>query len=92
LQTFWQRWWADYLNELQQRQRWCKSSTNLQPGDVVLLREDNTTPLQWPTAVITAVHPGADNITRVVTVKTPHGEFRRPIAKICPLPQGNNEL
>ena len=92
LQTFWQRWSADYLHELQQRQRWSKSSPNLQPGDVVLIREDNTTPLQWPTAIITAVHPGADNQTRVVTVKTTKGEFKRPIAKICPLPQVNSEL
>jgi hypothetical protein len=54
----------------------------LQPGDVVLIREDNTTPLQWPTAIITAVHPGVDNQTRVVTIKTPKGEIQMPILKI----------
>jgi hypothetical protein len=73
LQTFWQRWSSDYLHELQQRQRWSRSSPNLQPGDVVLIRKDNTTPLQWPTAIITAGHPGADNQTRVVTIKTQKG-------------------
>jgi hypothetical protein len=92
LQTFWQRWSTDYLNELQQHQHWCRSFYTLQPGDVVLLREDNTTPLQWPTAVTTAIYPGADNKTRVVIVKTRNGEVKRPIAKICPLPQVNNKL
>jgi hypothetical protein len=62
-----------------QRQRWSRSSPNLQPEDVALIREDNTTPLQWPTTIITAVHPGAGNQTRVVTIKTPKGGFKRPI-------------
>ena len=91
LQQFWQRWSADYLQDLQQRQRWQRTVPNLQPGDLVLLREDNTTPLQWPTAVITNVHPGRDGIVRVVTLRTPKGIFKRPISKICPLPLVNSE-
>ena len=50
LQQFWHRWSSDYLHSLQQRQRWLKTSPNVQPGALVLLREDNTTPLHWPTA------------------------------------------
>ena len=59
---------------------------NLQPADLVL-REENTTPLHWPTAVIIDVHPGKDGIVRVVTLRTPRGTFKRPITKICPLPR-----
>jgi len=92
LQQFWKTWSTDYLNELQTRQRWQQSSRNLQPGDVVLLKEDNTSPLHWPTAVVTDVYPGADNHVRVVTIKTPKGTFKRPISKICPLPRVNEEL
>ena len=92
LQNFWKGWSADYLHELQHRQRWHLSSPNIQPGDPVILREDNTAPLHWPTAVITEVHPGADGKIRVVTVKTPKGTFKRPIAKICPLPHVKNKL
>jgi hypothetical protein len=55
LQQFWQRWSSDYLQSLQQRQRWQRTYSNLQPGDLVLLKEDNTSPLHWSTAVIT--HP-----------------------------------
>jgi len=77
---------------MQQRQRWQRTSPNLQPGDLVLLREDNTTPLHWPTAVGTDIHPGKDGIVRVVTIRTPKGVFKRPIIKICPLPRVNIEL
>jgi len=85
-QQFWQRWSADYLQSLQQRPRWMTTTPNLQPGTLVLLREDNTTPLQWPTAVVTNVHQGKDGIVRVITIRTPKGVFKRPITKICPLP------
>jgi hypothetical protein len=59
---------------------------------VVILREENTAPLHWPTGIITEVHPGPDGKVRVVTVKTPKGTFRRPISKICPLPHVKSEL
>ena len=48
-----------------------KTTPNLQPGALVLLREDNTTPLQWPKAVVANTHPGKDGIVRVVTIHTP---------------------
>jgi hypothetical protein len=54
-----------------------EASPNLQPGDLALLREDNTTPLHWPTAVITDTHPGKDGIVRVVTLGAPKGTFKR---------------
>ena len=92
LKKFWQCWSSDYLQSLQQRQRWQRISPTLQPGDLVLLREDNTTPLHWPTAVIKETHPGKDGIIRVVTLKTPKGVFKCPITKICPLPRATSEL
>jgi len=92
IQQFWQRWSSDYLQSLQQRQRWQRTSPNLQPGDLVLLKEDNTTPLHWPTAVITETHPGKDNSVRVVTLRTPKGTFKRLITKIYPFPHVNSEL
>src|SRR5215472_825017 len=83
---------ADYLNTLQQRQRWQQATPNLQLGDVVLIKEDNTTPLHWPTAIIVDTHPGPDQRLRVVTVKTSKGLFKRPISKICPLPRISSKL
>ena len=48
LQQFWQCWSSDYLQSMQKRQRWQRTSPNLKPGDLVLLWDDNTTPLHWP--------------------------------------------
>ena len=39
MQQFWQRWSSDYLQSLQQRQRWQRIFPNLQKGDLVLPRE-----------------------------------------------------
>ena len=91
-QQFWQRWSSDYLQTLQQRQCRLRTCPNLQPGDLVLLREDNTTPFQWPTAVITNIHSGKDGIIHLVTLRTPKGVSKRPITKICPLPHANTYI
>jgi len=92
LQQFWKRWSSDYLQSLQQRQCWQRTSPNLQPDDLVLLREDNAAHLHWPTAVITDIHTGKNGIVRVVTIRTPKGVLKRPIIKICTLPHVNSEL
>ncbi|KAJ8985425.1 hypothetical protein NQ317_017055 [Molorchus minor] len=83
---FWKRWHLEYLTTLQVRNKWCKESPNIEIGTVVVLKNDNSPPLYWPLAVVTAVHPGKDQRVRVVTVKTSKGTFLRPIVKICPLP------
>lgn len=53
---------------------------------MVILKEDNTPPLHWPMGRITAIHPGEDGIIRVVTIKTTHGEYKRSVKGIAPLP------
>jgi len=64
----------------------------MEPGELVLLREDNTTPLEWPTAIIIETHPGKDGVVRVVTLKISKGTLKRPITKICPLPRVTDKL
>jgi len=91
LQNYWKGWSADY-SQAATTPTVAPFIPNIQPGDPVILKEDNTAPLHWLTAVITDVHPGIDSKTQVVTVKTPKGTFKRPIAKICPLPHIKNEL
>jgi hypothetical protein len=85
LQQFWQKWSVDYLQSQQQRQRRLRTHPKLRPGDLVLLKEDNTSPLHWPTTIITETHPRKEKIVHVVTVRTPTGTFKRPITKIYPL-------
>lgn len=87
VQHFWQRWRKEYLSELQVRTKWKQSSnTVLKVGTLVLIQEDNTPPLLWKVGRVIRLYPGSDGITRVVDVKTPNGEVRRSVNKLCALP------
>lgn len=83
---FWQRWSQEYLHELTTRHKWCKDSAAPPIGSLCLIKSDATPPTKWPLARITAVHPGSDGHTRVVSVKTATSKFTRPLIKIIPLP------
>ena len=85
-QHFWRRWSSEYLQTLQQRSKWTRSSENLSPGDLVFLITPNSTPLNWPCGRITRVFPGADQVVRVAEVRTSAGTYRRPVAKLVRLP------
>ncbi|XP_045466602.1 uncharacterized protein LOC123675299 [Harmonia axyridis] len=87
VQQFWARWTKDYLTQLQQRSRWQTASTPPKINDLVVLKDENLPPFRWPMARIVQLHPGADQVIRVVSVKVSTGNiFRRSISKICVLP------
>ena len=79
---FWQRWSNEYLSIINKFNKWRHPTQNIEVGDILILKEDNTIPSQWPLARVVDTHPGADNLVRVVTVKTSQGVYRRPITKI----------
>lgn len=83
---FWKRWHIEYLNTLQQRQKWNRAQPQLAVGKLVLIKDDLLPPLRWRLGRVTEVHIGTDNICRVATVKTVNGIFQRPLIKLCPLP------
>lgn len=87
-QQFWSQWSKAYIGELQGRTKWVKTAHEaIQPGLMVLLKEDHMPPLQWSLGRIVDVHPGADGVVRVVTVKLPSGKtLKRPTTKVCVLP------
>lgn len=85
VQGFWQRWHQDYLTSLQQRAKWKSKTDQLEVNDVVIIKEDNLYPSQWLLGKVTEIHPGSDNITRVVTLKTSRSEVKRPVHKLIKL-------
>nr|CAI5820351.1 unnamed protein product [Callosobruchus analis] len=85
-QHFWTRWSKDYLNELQQRNRWNKSDGRLSIGQLVLIKEDHLPPKKWRLGRVLQLTPGNDNISRVATILTADGELTRAVRKICALP------
>lgn len=86
-QNFWSRWKHEYLNSLTQRARWTKDSKPLEIGSMVIIKDDNRAPLQWPLARVMNLLPGADGIARIAVVKTANNHtIQRPLVKLCPLP------
>ncbi|XP_037906171.1 uncharacterized protein LOC119648480 [Hermetia illucens] len=85
-QQFWHRWSLEYLTQLQQRAKWFSENRKINVDDLVLIKCENQPSGRWPLGRIVAVHPGNDGLTRVVTLKTENNIIKRPISKICPLP------
>lgn len=83
---FWKRWSREYLHTLQQRTRWTTSCSNLALGSLVLIKDEQKSPLQWSLGRVVRLHPGTDGVVRVATLKTQQGTLQRPVVKLCPLP------
>ena len=80
---FWRRWQLEYLTSLRKYSKWRNPVRNLEVGDIVVLREDNTMPTQWPIARIVETHQGRDRLVRVVKLHTKNGIYVRPVAKVA---------
>ncbi|GBM82471.1 hypothetical protein AVEN_227005-1 [Araneus ventricosus] len=92
VQTIWKRWKTDYLNHLQQRNKWQFKKDNVRVGCLVLLKENYLPPCKRATAINLELNYGNDGKVRVVKLKTATGIFTSSISKICLLPlKGNYE-
>ena len=83
---FWNIWSKEYLSRMQLRPKWNSTKENINIGELVLIKEEKLPPNQWKMGRILELHPGADNLVRVVSIKTKDGILKRPIVKVCPLP------
>lgn len=86
VQDFWRRWSSEYLTHCVQRYKWSKQIPEPNIGDLVLVKEDNLPPARWLMGKIIIKHPGADGVTRVVSLKCNGSVIKRPISKLCILP------
>lgn len=85
-QHFWERWRREFVAELQQRTKWRTRQRELRVGDLVILKEENLSPLQWRLARISRLFPGPDGISRVADVVTNKGIMRRALNRMCIIP------
>ena len=81
----WKRWSAEYLGQLQNRNKWRHTTPNYKVGDIVCVKGEQTSPTKWPLARIIKVTPGKDGLVRVVTIRTSKGVYTRPITRLVPL-------
>lgn len=87
VQHFWKRWSGEYLRSLQARSKWKRDQgPEVKLGTMVLVGDDNLPPMQWRLGRIVDLHPGSDNVVRVVSVKTNSGVLKRAITKLGFLP------
>ena len=84
--SFWKRWSKEYVNHLQQLRKWKKSQPNLQPGTIVVVKNELLSPAQWRMGRIVQTYPSQDGQVRAVSGKTSSGVIDRPIVKLIPLP------
>lgn len=93
VQHFWARWSKEFVSELQFRRKWNKNKPNLQIGSLVLVKENNLPPMCWLLGRVIDIHPGADGVVRIVTIRTKSGSVKRAAAQVCVLPlESDNNL
>ncbi|KAK6030985.1 zinc knuckle [Ostertagia ostertagi] len=91
LNTFWDHWHKEYLQNLAERnqkrfpsRQGAKDSPNV--GDVVLIKTENTPRSQWPLGLIVQIFSSADGSIRSVKIKTGNNKFLdRSVNQLIPL-------
>ena len=88
VQIIWSRWYPEYLQQLQSRaKKGCNPPVKIEVGRIVVIKEDNVAPANWPLGRIVKLHPGKDDVIRVVTLRiAPGKEIVRVVARIALLP------
>lgn len=92
LSNFWTKWSKECLQRYYAMYKWNRAIPSLEPGTLVLVTDERYPPSKWPLGRVLETHPGADGLTRVVTVRTQTTTLKRPIVKICPLPVSADTL
>ncbi|XP_066258252.1 uncharacterized protein [Euwallacea similis] len=85
-QHLWARWSKEYVSELPQRTKWKQNYGSLTIGSLVLLKDDNASPMKWKMGKVVEAFRGQDRVARVALIKTQSGHLKRCFSKICPLP------
>ena len=85
-QKIWDRWYQEYLHNLQKRPINFRQLNEFHVGDLVLVKDLNLPPLKWVRGRIIKVHPDKNNVVRNVLIKTPTGEKLRHVRYLCFLP------
>lgn len=92
LAIFWKRFQLEYLSSLQQRTKWKLPQRNIQPNDLVLIKDANLPPQKWLMGRVVQTIMGSDGLVRVVSIKTQYGIIKRPIHKLVLFINTNNPL
>ncbi|XP_073836062.1 uncharacterized protein isoform X2 [Musca autumnalis] len=85
---FWRRWVKEYMPTLTRRGKWFQKTEPLKVGDIVIIIDENLPRHCWPKGKIINTIIAKDGQVRQATVRTQHGVFQRPTAKLAKLDVG----
>ncbi|XP_066589323.1 uncharacterized protein [Prorops nasuta] len=85
-QDFWKTWNLEYLNSLQEIQKWVNDGPVLKVGMVVIIKEKHLPCFNWNLGRIKELHLGEDGIARAATIQTISGEIKRITKLLCTIP------
>lgn len=66
--------------------KWHHPTNIINKGSLILITDERYPPSKWPLARVVNLHPGADCLTRVVTIRTATSTLKSPISKLSVLP------
>lgn len=89
-QSFWSRWYREYLTNLQTRPINFREVSTILLGALVIIKDKNVPPMKWLLGRIIELLPGRHNIVRNVRLRTQHGEITRHVKDIHFLPTEDN--
>lgn len=106
MQTFWKRFYIEYLHTMHPRKKWYKPGEDLDVNDLVVIIDDDMPPAKWLMGRVIEVFSGEDGYIRMATLQTKTKDenygrsnsqsktpptIQRPIAKLCKLPIANEK-
>lgn len=98
LAHFWERWRREYLTDLREYHRVCRSRQGndvVRVRDVVTVYEDGKKRNQWKMAVVEELIKGRDGVVRGARVRTiargKHTRITRPIQRLYPIEVRSDE-
>ena len=70
-EQFWSRWKKEYLSNIQLRSKWHQKRRNIQIGDVVLLKDEDSLRSHWSMARVIETVTDDDGLVRKVKIMLP---------------------
>lgn len=94
-ERFWNHWKQEYLHPLQPRRKWQYDQTNLNPGDIVLLKDPESHRNNWPLGMVENAICAKDGRVRKAEVRiTKNGLskiYTRPMTELVLLLSVNGD-
>lgn len=91
VQRHWKQWQKEYVCELHNVNQKLSRKSEIRVGQMVIIKED-LPPNEWCLGRLVGIHPGSDDVVRVVTVRTSRGTYKRPTSRICVLPNEDESM